>query len=131
MNVRLASLLALSSVVYITGALGLEMIGGRYLEVSGQAALDRSPAYVVLTTAEETLEMIGLVLCTYALLVLLQERGGVTLSLEAGRATQRETSHPNEARSTTHPPRRHALAWRRWWSVRPAGQPSEGSSKIT
>jgi len=83
LGVRLASLLALSSIVYVTGALGLEMVGGRYLEVSGQAALDRSPGYVILTTTEEALEMAGLVLCVYALLVLLQERGGVTLSLQS------------------------------------------------
>jgi hypothetical protein len=134
LSLRLASLLALSSIVYVTGALGLEMIGGRYLEVSGQAALDRSPGYVVLTTSEEALEMAGLVLCAYALLVLLQERGGVTVSLDARAQAERATARSKDVSGSPGPSPpldRATLAWRRWLSVRSTAQPSEGSSKMT
>jgi hypothetical protein len=58
----------LSSVAYLSGALGFEAIGGwRFEQIGGE--YDRSELiYQFIATAEEGLEMIGLVLLTYALL---------------------------------------------------------------
>lgn len=60
---RTAGLLVLSGAVFVSGALGLEMLGGYWLEGHGRDGL-----YVVLQTLEEALEMSGVVLFLYSLL---------------------------------------------------------------
>jgi hypothetical protein len=58
-------LLMLSGAIFVTGAIGMEMIGGWYAEAFGvQADL----TYALISTAEETLEMLGVLMLLYALL---------------------------------------------------------------
>lgn len=67
----------LSAIVYVGGALGLEMVGGKYFEIS-KTTFD--VPYVIITTFEESLEIAGLIILVYALLTLLQrEYGGFAL----------------------------------------------------
>lgn len=51
--------LLLGGAVYLCGAIGFEMIGGAFAPAEGVA---RSPLYLAITTAEETLELVGLVI---------------------------------------------------------------------
>jgi endoglucanase len=76
----------LSGVIYVSGALGLEMLGGKYFE-----SIHNAPdvLYVVITTFEESLEMIGLIVLVYALLIFLQrEYGGFALIIPGERVAQ-------------------------------------------
>jgi hypothetical protein len=50
--------------IYVGGALGMELVGGRHIDLWGRGNM----AYVLISTIEETLEMIGLVLFVHALL---------------------------------------------------------------
>lgn len=52
-----------SGAIFVTGALGLESVGGFYWEAQGNQALQ----YIAATTTEELLEMLGIVLFMYAL----------------------------------------------------------------
>jgi hypothetical protein len=132
---RFSALFVLCGVVYLTGALGFEMLGGRYLEMTNTGALAKSPGYVLLTTVEEVLEMGGLALLAYTLLTLLQERmEGFSVSLASrGAAPARAplqapvtAAVPSSAEDPTF------LAWKCWVTSRPGvSQPTVGSSKIT
>ena len=53
----------LAGTVYVSGALGVEMIGGAYASAHGQ----NNHVYALITSGEETLEMIGLAIFIYAL----------------------------------------------------------------
>lgn len=65
-----------SAVVYVGGALGMEMVGGWYAQNYGSGNL----SYVAIATLEETLEMLGVVIFIYALLrYLAAEIGAVRL----------------------------------------------------
>lgn len=57
-------LFALSGVMYVTGAVGVEMLGARFLSIHG----DPTFTYELLVTAEEVLEMMGVTVFIYALL---------------------------------------------------------------
>lgn len=59
---RLAFLLA--AALYLGGAIGVELIGGRYAELHGLKNL----TYSMITTVEESLEMAGLIVFIWALL---------------------------------------------------------------
>ena len=61
-------LFLVSGVVFVAGAIGLEMIGGNAHESQGAAGL-----YAVIYTLEELLEMLGMALFLYALLDYLSE----------------------------------------------------------
>lgn len=61
---RIRILFFLAAACYIFGAIGLEGIGGYY--VNSNIEIDFT--YILITTAEETLELIGIVLFIYALL---------------------------------------------------------------
>lgn len=61
--------LALSAVVFITGAIGVEIIGGNYYQMM---RMQKDLAYVFISTFEETLEMAGLIILAYALLRLVR-----------------------------------------------------------
>lgn len=54
----------ISGVIYVSGALGMELLGGRYAELHGQENL----VYYTFTTIEETLEMAGLIIFISALM---------------------------------------------------------------
>ena len=58
-------LLTLAGVTFVAGAIGLEMIGGWYTEMFGYQS---DLTYVLITTLEETLEMLGVLILLYALL---------------------------------------------------------------
>ncbi len=58
-------LMLVSASVYLSGAIGLEMVGGWYFE-NHDDQFDL--AYGIITTLEESLEMVGLVIFVYALL---------------------------------------------------------------
>jgi hypothetical protein len=53
-----------AATLYIGGALGFELVGGRYVELHGPENL----TYSMITTIEESLEMAGLIVFVYALL---------------------------------------------------------------
>lgn len=58
------SLFIKAGTLYVSGALGMELIGGYYAEISAQNTI----TYFFVTTIEETLEMLGIVVFIYALL---------------------------------------------------------------
>jgi len=60
---------ALSAVVYLSGAIGVEMIGGKYYEMM---RMNKDLGYVFISTFEESLEMAGLIILTYVLLLLVR-----------------------------------------------------------
>lgn len=62
---RVAAWLVLSGAVLVTGALGMELVGGW---VVSEGDGDRSAAYIWITSIEELLEMGGLLVCLYALM---------------------------------------------------------------
>ena len=64
---------------YLAGALGMEMIGGVVAERVGQETL----SYFLVTTLEETLELLGLVVLTHVLL-----RQAVTVTLRTSNALE-------------------------------------------
>jgi len=85
---RIRLLLAISAVVYTSGVIGLEMIGGKVYDsivnimtATGSDAIIASGkplSFRVISAVEEVLEMGGLVLLSYSLFSLLQsELGGV------------------------------------------------------
>jgi uncharacterized membrane protein len=60
----------LSAGLFLAGTLGLEMAGGRYVEMHGNGTF----TYALIATVEETLELIGLVVFLYALMALTVRR---------------------------------------------------------
>jgi hypothetical protein len=60
-------LFILSGLIYVTGALGLELIGGRYYELHGNEA-KKTITYFIMVTIEECMEMAGIVIFIYALM---------------------------------------------------------------
>ena len=76
LNQRSRFWLGMSAATYLAGALGMEMIGSLY----------RQPdlLFVSLATIEESLELAGLIMLTYSLLLLLQiEYGGFAVEIPA------------------------------------------------
>ncbi|MCW5202924.1 hypothetical protein VU12_08275 [Desulfobulbus sp. US4] len=72
-------LLILSAIIFLTGAAGFDMLGGREAELHGYYTI----TYTVLYTIEEFLEMIGVVLLIYTLLDYIEQRfGHLCFSLE-------------------------------------------------
>ncbi|NEM98459.1 hypothetical protein [Pontibacter burrus] len=57
-----------AAIVYICGLIGIEMVGGAYAEMYGEANI----TYELLTTLEESLEMAGMILLIRALLLYMQ-----------------------------------------------------------
>lgn len=60
----------LAGFIYVAGALGMELIGGYYAEQDGLMNL----RYALITTIEETMELIGLIILIKYLLIYLQEQ---------------------------------------------------------
>jgi hypothetical protein len=69
---KTARLLFLSGTIYITGAIFLDMLGGREAELHG---LD-SVIYCLLYTVEESFEMLAIVLLIYTLLAYIEKQFG-------------------------------------------------------
>ena len=73
-----AVLLIFSAFIFLSGAVGFDMLGGREAELHGYY----SNKYIVLYTIEEFLEMSGVVLLMYTLLAYIeQQHGQLRLSL--------------------------------------------------
>lgn len=66
-------LLILSAIIFLTGAAGFDMLGGREAELHGYYSV----TYTVLYTIEEFLEMIGVVLLMYTLLDYIKQQYGL------------------------------------------------------
>lgn len=72
-------LLVLSAIIFLTGAAGFDMLGGREAELHGYYSI----TYTVLYTIEEFLEMIGVILLIYTLLDYIEQQyGQLNFSLE-------------------------------------------------
>jgi hypothetical protein len=72
-------LFILAGLIYLSGAIVIETVGGHYVTVWGHDSI----RYVLCTTAEEFLEMIGIVVFIYALLKYMTKGGReVVLALE-------------------------------------------------
>jgi hypothetical protein len=77
--------LGLSAATYLAGAIGLEMLGGKYYEGIGKKV---DLVFGVLYTIEESLEMAGLMMFIYSLLLLLQnECDGCAIVIPGGQNT--------------------------------------------
>jgi hypothetical protein len=76
---RTAVLFVASGAVFVTGAVGFEMLGGLFFQTFGS----NTPGYVALQTLEEGMEMIGVVMFIYALVDYMErELGGLQISIE-------------------------------------------------
>lgn len=65
---RIKTLFMLSGIIYVAGAIGVEMIGGYHSEIYGE----NNFTYGMITTIEESLEMMGILVFIYSLLFYLQ-----------------------------------------------------------
>lgn len=61
---EIRTLFIASGIIFVTGAIGLEMVGGREADANGTGTI----FYCCLYTIEEVLEMLGIILFAYALL---------------------------------------------------------------
>ncbi len=66
---RTKRLFSISAFLYIGGAIGAELLGGRHDEIYGT----QNVTYAIITTIEEALEMIGLLVFIHALLQYMAE----------------------------------------------------------
>lgn len=74
-----AAVFVLAATLYLGGAIGVEMLGGRYAEQNGMLSL----TYSMIATLEESLEMAGVIVFIWALLRYLGENyGEVRLRIE-------------------------------------------------
>jgi hypothetical protein len=78
-----------AGMIYVSGAVGMEMIGGAVYSRMGHSAL-----YAALTVLEETLEMCGTVLCIRALSGMLQQTAPQLFAAPRDTATLSEGSAP-------------------------------------
>ena len=68
-----------AAAVFLLGAIGLEMVGGAYYE---QEVVKGGIIYAAMYTTEESLELAGLIIFTYSLLLLIgKTMGGMTLTI--------------------------------------------------
>lgn len=83
---RTAWMFVVAGLIYVSGAIGMEMIDGHYFEVhhlSYKIHNGTDFTYAVLVTIEELLEMLGAGAMVYALLDYL-ERAGIRVRVDAG-----------------------------------------------
>ena len=84
--------LGVSAATYLAGAIGFEMLGAPHWEVLLRSGAGVDLLSSIYSTIEESLEMAGLIMLIYSLLLLLQtERGGVAVVVPGimGSATDR------------------------------------------
>ncbi len=67
---RITVLFIVSAVVFVAGAIGFELLGGRQYEAHGADDI----VYAILYTCEESLEMLGTAIFIYALLLYIARR---------------------------------------------------------
>ncbi len=100
---RFQVLFALAEVLYVGGAVGGEMVGGWHIESHGA----QNAAYILISSAEEAMEMAGVVVFIYALLL---------YKTLYGRPVQVQFGDP--ARPENLGPQGGSAAWRRLPSPR-------------
>lgn len=94
---RTAGLFVLAAALYLGGALGVELIGGRYAEQHGTEGL----AFGMIATVEESLEMAGIIVYLWALLTYLAGHyGEVRLVIAQGSAPAAVSSGSRPATAT-------------------------------
>jgi hypothetical protein len=71
MQKRIRFYFGLSAASYLFAAIGLEMISGKYLVMMNE---NKDIVWVLMVTLEESLEMVGLIILVYALLLLLRNK---------------------------------------------------------
>jgi hypothetical protein len=82
---RIAVLLVVAGILFVTGAIGAEMVGGWYSEQHGNA----NPPYVAIQTIEEVMEMVGILIFISGVLQYADERlGGLRLHVSSGQAAE-------------------------------------------
>jgi hypothetical protein len=69
-----------SALLFLSGTLGLEMIGGLHVERHG----DGNFTYALIANGEESLELLGLVFFLHALMDLLRKKQGVAMKAQPG-----------------------------------------------
>jgi hypothetical protein len=69
MNKKIRFWFGLSAATYLFAAIGLEMISGKYLVMMNES---KDIVWILMVTLEESLEMTGLIILVYALLLLLR-----------------------------------------------------------
>ena len=69
MQKRIRFWFGLSAAIYLFAAIGLEMISGKYLVMMNE---QKDIVWILMITLEESLEMVGLIILVYALLLLLR-----------------------------------------------------------
>ena len=92
---------AAAGAIYVGGAVGVELLGGLYASQYDVATF----AYALITTVEEGLEMLGVVLFLYAILGLLQTESmqfHVRLTGGGTRSTAGDKSGETEDRGATN-----------------------------
>ena len=62
--VKIRNLIILAGILFVGGALGFELIGGQWTEQHGQ----ENVAYALITTCEQSLQMVGILVLIYALM---------------------------------------------------------------
>ncbi|MEE8516008.1 MAG: hypothetical protein V3T02_05135, partial [Alphaproteobacteria bacterium] len=67
---RFRRLFVASAVLYVGGAIGLELVGGKVVSGGGESSM----AYALIATGEETLEISGVILFIYALATMISEK---------------------------------------------------------
>lgn len=88
-------LLASSGAIFVGGAVGVEMLTGKYISLAEAARPDTFNMnvdlwYGVFVAIEESLEMLGVTILVFTLLTLLQKTyGGLTMTLPGGNSFQR------------------------------------------
>ena len=61
---KTSNLILFAAVIYVGGAIGMELVGGKLFDSGGGGEL----SYALVATLEETLEMMGSIVLLYALL---------------------------------------------------------------
>jgi hypothetical protein len=93
------NLMIISAILYISGALVMEMISGWYWDKSGE----RNLAYYLVATCEEVLEIVGMITFQYALFMYMREAWAhVHIQLTLSRGTEAEL--PTEQLLSDHTP---------------------------
>jgi len=71
MQKRIRFWFGLSAATYLFATIGLEMISGKYLVMMNEK---KDIVWIFMITLEESLEMVGLIILVYALLLLLRHK---------------------------------------------------------
>lgn len=72
---QITRLFITSAVIFVTGAIGFELLGGRQYEVYGADNI----GYAIFYTCEELLEMLGVAIFIYALLLYIRRHTGTSI----------------------------------------------------